>query len=196
MRCCDIDDCSHQRTGIRLGPSSYELSLSLWSEMYIVCPHHNATREACPTRKWRASVSNIGLTLEEDPLLNVGMLHNPLAAHYTDATRTWRSWTRPMLHPWHPGWAVSVTRLCVCCLCQHQVWRPQHFNKPRFTIYSNLGLVRGKPLRRADKHGRIGSIVYAFGVFDSASFWTHACCFIEHACSVLHDGNDEHCCYE
>ena len=36
--------------------------------------------EACPTRKWRASVSNIGLTLEEDPLLNVGTLHNPLAA--------------------------------------------------------------------------------------------------------------------
>ena len=36
--------------------------------------------EACPTRKWRTSVSNIGLTFEEDLLLNVGSLHNPLAA--------------------------------------------------------------------------------------------------------------------
>ena len=37
--------------------------------------------EACPTRKWKASVSNIGLTLEEDPLsLNVGRLHNQLTA--------------------------------------------------------------------------------------------------------------------
>ena len=51
-------------------------------------------------------------------------------------------------------------------------------------------------LRRSDKHRQLGSIVYAFRVVDSASFLTHACCFIEHACSVSHDGNDEHCCYE
>ena len=47
--------------------------------MYV---HITMLPEACPTSKWRASVSNKGLTLEEDPLLNVGTLHNryPLAA--------------------------------------------------------------------------------------------------------------------
>ena len=48
--------------------------------MYVHITIMTMLPEACPTRKWRASVSNIGLTLEEDPLLNVGTLHNPLVA--------------------------------------------------------------------------------------------------------------------
>ena len=78
MRCCDIDDCSHQRTGIRLGPK--QLSLQCHCDPRCMSTSQCYQPEACPPRKWRASVSNIGLTLEEDPLLHVGMLHNPLSA--------------------------------------------------------------------------------------------------------------------
>ena len=46
----------------------------------VITVHITMLPEACPTRKWRASVSNIGLTrgltLEEYPLLNVGTLHS------------------------------------------------------------------------------------------------------------------------
>ena len=100
----------------------------------------NATTvpEACPTRKWRASVSNIGLTLEEDPLLNVGTLHNPLAAQTPQELEVELDPGCDRTRPWHPliqaglsvtqsvSDSVSVTRLT--CLCQHQVWRTQHFN--------------------------------------------------------------------
>ena len=77
--------------------------------------------EACPTRKWRASVSNIGLTLE-DPLLNVGMLHNPLAA------QTPQELEEVELDPGCDRTHGIQAGLSLDSLCQHQVWRPQHCN--------------------------------------------------------------------
>ena len=89
--------------------------------MYV---HITMLPEACPTRKWRASVSNIGLTLEEDPLLNVGTLHNPLAA------QTPQELEEVELDPGCDRTHGIQAGLSLDSLCQHQlqVWRPQHFN--------------------------------------------------------------------
>ena len=63
-------------------------------------------------------------------------------------------------------------------------------------FYSSLVLVRGKPLRRADKHCQFGSIVYAFRVFDAASFWAHIHAFLLSTlvlcCTMV---TTKHCCY-
>ena len=82
----------------------------------------NATTvpEACPTRKWRASVSNIGLTLEEDPLLNVGTLHNPLAAQTPQELEVELDPGCDRTRPWHPliqaGLSVSVSLDSLVCV--------------------------------------------------------------------------------
>ena len=86
--------------------------------MYV---HITMLPEACPTRKWKASVSNIGLTLEEDPLLlNVGTLHNQLTAQTPQEVELDPGSLRMRSHP--------QAGLSLDSLCQHQVWRPQYFN--------------------------------------------------------------------
>ena len=55
-------------------PSSYHCHCdpyTMWRYVHITMLPEP---EAFPTRKWRASVSNIGLTLEEDPLLTFSTL--------------------------------------------------------------------------------------------------------------------------
>ena len=78
-----------------------------------VCPHHNATR-GMPYQKMESQCIEYRAYVIEDPLLNVGTLHNPLAEQTPQELEEVEldpgcDRTRPMASI--PGWAV--TRLTV-----------------------------------------------------------------------------------